>query len=211
VSFKPAEARRLVEQALLGEPITASTLRQLLHYYDVPDYKDGNFSTAGAIVLQAAVRGISSLLCDCFRYKGWIIFMDEVESIALMGKSRRLKNYELLHDWVDTAPGALIPVFAVTPDFLHKMVSDGATRSPELWRRHTLSEPPPEEWASLCGQLTALHAGAYAWAPPAALDARLKARVDQSVGRELRLRLKLLVSELDLTEQEQADQAVRRL
>lgn len=196
-----AVAQSYISLALHGQLISSSALKQVFQFYDVPDHKNGSMSTTGTPIILSALAGLSDIFMNFFGLKGWIVFIDEVESIGMMGRARRLKNYELLREWGEGAPGRLVPVLAVTPEFVHRISADGAEPGVLGPMRHVLTDPPPDEWAALCQRLAGLHADAYGWRPQPAAQARLMELVRASVGRELRLRLKLLVGELDLAEQ----------
>jgi hypothetical protein len=63
--------------------------------------------------------------CGC---KGWVVLFDEVERIAKFSTNQRSAAYQELGWWADTAEQAgsgLLPVFAMTDNFIHEFLLGG--------------------------------------------------------------------------------------
>jgi hypothetical protein len=138
--------------------------------------------------------------------------------------TQRSRSYAILDRFLRqgyAAPG-LLSVFAFTEDFFRKLESEdfdavrvrGAVEQPDFarhygnaWKKlalHRLDELSRRDWAGLTEKLTRLHGQAYGWKPPQArVEKELAARLGEMAGQQTRSKLKGLVDELDVLNQEE--------
>jgi hypothetical protein len=220
--FRPREFPYLLARALNGEPVPLSRMRDVFKYRQVAFYKEGSLACRGTEPFLRMIRGLASL----FRrmgHRGWVLLFDEAESIAQAQVFARGRSYSLLDRMFspETHVEGLFPVFAFTEDFFEKVrqedydrvrirgemeipyfernYADG-WRDLNVYRLHDLSK---QEWRELSDKLIDLHARAYRWSPPEPrMREEMAGRLDELHNQETRLKLKALVDQLDLVQQE---------
>jgi hypothetical protein len=221
-SYRPRAFPYLLSRALMGEQVPARPLGQALKYRQVRFYREAPLRCAGIEPYVQMVRGLGRLLVH-LGCRGWVVLFDEGESIAQARVNARSRSYALLDRFFfpEVRVRGLFPVFAFTGDFFRQvdaedygrvLVRDGkefpcfAKDYAVAWKKLTrceLQDLSPQEWKTLGDKLLRLHARAYQWHPPeAALRQALARRLDQTQGQETRYRIKTLVDELDLAQQE---------
>ncbi len=221
--YRPREFPYILSRALMGEPVPLNKLRDALKYRQVSFYREASLVCRGMEPYLDMVRALAQLLLQ-MGCKGWVTLFDEGESIALARLTARSRSYRLLHRMLfpDTPSKGLFPVFAFTDDFLFQieqedydrvwMRGDAETpyfdknyaealgRNLSIYRLHDLSK---EEWPGLIDKLINLHAGAYRWDPPRdRLHQLLLECLESAQTGETRLKLKLLVDQIDIAHQE---------
>ncbi len=233
VRFKPREFPWILKNALLGKDIPAFRLQAVFHYRKVPFYKDHSLVCKDPGQYLAAIKGLARLF-RTLGFKGWMLLFDEGESIGQTRITSRSKSYELLHDIFspDTCSPGFFPVFAFTHDFFTLVADEPYDRTraargqknshtaPEqipcftrnyhrAWKEdlniHLLQDLSARDWQVLIRKLLILHGKAYGWEPESAVLEKEAARVLSRHGRaESRMKLRLLVNQLDLEQQKQS-------
>ena len=175
------------------------------------------------------VKGLARLFKE-MGYGGWVLLFDEGESIGQTRITSRSKSYDLLHEiFCPERPAqGFYPVFAFTHDFFTLVETEpwDRTRRPggrqktdqptddipcfarnyhKAWKNiniHSLQDLSPGEWETLSGKLKLLHGRAYGWEPKTPELAReMRQVLSQNKGAESRMKLRLLVNQLDLEQQ----------
>ena len=221
--YRPREFPHLLSRALNGEPVPLPRIRDAFKYRQVSFYKEGSLVCRGTEPFLQMIRSLASLF-RLMGHRGWVLLFDEAESISQMRIFARIKSYELLDRMFSPrAPvEPLFPVFAFTEDFFERVRQEDydrvrirgemeipyfernyaeAWRDLNLYRLHDLSR---QEWRELSDKLIRLHGRAYHWSPPEAkMREEMALRLDEQGNQETRLKLKALVDQLDLVQQEQ--------
>lgn len=221
--FRPREFPYLLSRAINGEPVPTARMRDAFKYRQVSFYKEGSLVCRGSEPFLNMIRGLASLFRK-IGYRGWVVLFDEAESISQAQVFARSRSYKLLDRMFSPEAGTaaeLFPVFAFTDDFFERVKQEdyGRARIREdmeipyfernyaeawqglnLYRLHDLSK---EEWKELSRKLIRLHATAYGWSPPEPrMQEAMARRLDELRSQETRLKLKALVDQLDLAQQE---------
>ncbi|PIE69536.1 MAG: hypothetical protein CSA21_01770 [Deltaproteobacteria bacterium] len=227
--FHPRSFSWSLEHALMGKEIPVHKLCAVFHYREVPFYKEHSLVCREPKTYLAMVKGLAHLFKK-MGYRGWVLLFDEGESIGQARITSRSKSYDLLHDIFcpdGPAPG-FFPVFAFTHDFFTQVETEpwdrtrrpGGRRSPhqlveeipcfarnyhKAWKNiniHSLQGLSPDEWETLTGRLTRLHGRAYGWAPETdELARKMTQLLQQNRQTESRMKLRLLVNQLDMEQQ----------
>ncbi len=220
-TYRPREFPWLLANALSGSALPVNRLRHALRYRQVSFYKDASLVCRGWEPYFEAVCSLASMFKN-MGLKGWVLLFDEGESIAQRSIIQRRKSYEILHRFFSPPfphPG-LYPIFAFTDDFFLRVRVEDYDRVTvrddqefsyfklnygESWRQlclhrlHRLSGP---EWEELIGKLIHLHARAYGWQPRVGETRQQMAEVVAATGgQEARLKIKILINQLDLLHQ----------
>lgn len=227
--FQPRSFAWTLKNALLGKDIPAHKLAAVFHYREVPFYKEHSLVCREPKEYLAMVKGLAGLFKE-MGYGGWVLLFDEGESIGQTRITSRSKSYDLLHEIFcpdSSAPG-FYPVFAFTHDFFTLVESEpwDRTRKPggrrktdqpieeipcftrnyhKAWQRiniHSLQDLSPGEWEQLMAKLKILHGRAYDWEPEAEKQIpEMRQLLSRNKGAESRMKLRLLVNQLDLEQQ----------
>ncbi len=227
--FQPRSFAWTLKNALMGKEIPAHKLSAAFHYREVPFYKDHSLVCREPKEYLAMVKGLARLFKE-MGYGGWVLLFDEGESIGQTRITSRSKSYDLLHEiFCPEKPAqGFYPVFAFTHDFFTLVETEpwDRTRRPggrqkidqptekipcfacnyhKAWKKiniHSLQDLSPDEWETLSGKLKILHGRAYGWEPETPELAReMKQVLSQNKGAESRMKLRLLVNQLDLEQQ----------
>lgn len=230
--FQPRSFAWILKNALMGKEIPAHRLSAAFHYREVSFYKDGSLVCKEPGEYLAMVKGLARLFKD-IGYGGWMLLFDEGESIGQTRITSRSKSYDLLHEIFcpDTAAPGFYPVFAFTHDFFTQVSEEPWDRtrmplgrrkqgqSPEevpcfaknyhrAWKTvniHALQNLSPDEWDRLTFKLRLLHGKAYGWTPDTVtLQQKMKQVLSDQGGAESRMKLRLLVNQLDLEHQRES-------
>jgi len=230
--FQPRAFAWTLKNALMGKEIPAHKLSAAFHYREVPFYKDSSLVCREPKEYLTMVKGLARLFKQ-MGYGGWVLLFDEGESIGQTRITSRSKSYDLLHEiFCPEKPAqGLYPVFALTHDFFTLVEAEpwDRTRRPggrqkidqpteevpcftrnyhKAWKRiniHSLQDLSTDEWETLTGKLKILHSRAYGWAPEKADLAReMRQVLSQNKGAESRMKLRLLVNQLDLEQQKES-------
>jgi len=156
-------------------------------------------------------------------YKGWVVLFDEAEAVVQSPINARRKNYMVLDRFLrpEKPMGGLYPVFALTDDFFTVVRNEDYDRVvirndrerpyfpknyDQAWRHlniHDLHGLSPAQWRTLAEKLILFHAKAYGWQPPDhQLIDQLTEVLNETAAQEPRLKIKALVNQLDLAQQE---------
>lgn len=229
--FQPRSFAWTLKNALMGKEIPAHKLGAVFHYREVPFYKDHSLVCKDSREYLATVKGLARLFKQ-IGYGGWVLLFDEGESIGLTRITSRSKSYDLLHEiFCPEKPAqGFYPVFAFTHDFFTRVETEpwdrtrrpGRRRKPDqpvddipcfarnyhkAWKKiniHSLQDLSPGEWEILTGKLKILHSRAYGWAPKTAeLVREMQQVLSQNKGAEARMKLRLLVNQLDIEQQKE--------
>lgn len=229
--FQPRSFAWTLKNALMGKEIPAHKLAAVFHYREVPFYKGHSLVCREPREYLAMVKGLAGLFKE-MGYGGWVLLFDEGESIGQTRITSRSKSYDILHEIFcpdGPAPG-FYPVFAFTHDFFTLVESEpwdrtrkpGGRRKPDqpieeipcfvhnyhkAWKRiniHSLQDLSPDEWERLTAKLKILHGRAYGWEPDAEKPAHeMRQILSRNKGAESRMKLRLLVNQLDLEQQKE--------
>ena len=213
----------------MGKEIPAHKLSAVFHYRQVPFYKGRSLTCRDPKEYLAMVKGLAQLFTD-MGYRGWMVLFDEGESIGQTRITSRSKSYDLLHEIFcpeRPLPG-FYPVFAFTHDFFTQVEKEpwDRTRRPpgprktqqppeeipcfarnfhRAWKKiniHSLQNLSPDEWETLAAKLKIIHSRAYGWTPDTTgPDTQIKTVLSRNKGAESRMKLRLLVHQLDLEQQ----------
>ena len=220
-AFRPREFPWLLANALNGEALPVFRLRHAMRYRQVLFYKEASLVCKGWEPYFEAISALAALF-QKMGYKGWALLFDEGESIAQLRVNIRRKSYHILDRYFSPAspmPG-LYPIFAFTDDFFMRVEAEDydrvyirneqelsyfeknyadAWRHLNIYRLHDLSAG---EWETLAEKLLHFHAKAYDWKPPKNEMLKEMAESMAKTGNnDARLRIKSLVTQLDLTHQ----------
>lgn len=227
--FQPRSFSWTLKNALMGKEIPAHKLNAACHYREVPFYKGRSLVCREPKEYLTMVKGLAQLFKE-MGYGGWVLLFDEGESIGQTRITSRSKSYELLHEiFCPEKPAqGFYPVFGFTHDFFTLVETEpwDRTRRPggrrktqpptddipcfarnyhKAWKRiniHSLQDLSPGEWETLTGKLKILHGRAYGWEPETAeLAQEMMQVLSQNKGAESRMKLRLLVNQLDLEQQ----------
>jgi hypothetical protein len=227
--FQPRAFAWTLKNALMGKEIPAHKLAAAFHYREVPFYKGHSLVCREPKEYLAMVKGLARLIKE-MGYGGWVLLFDEGESIGQTRITSRSKSYDLLHEiFCPEHPAqGFYPVFAFTHDFFTLVETEpwDRTRKPrgrqktdqptddipcfarnyhKAWKKiniHSLQDLSPGEWEILSDKLKILHGRAYGWAPESPeLGREMKQVLSQNKGAESRMKLRLLVNQLDLGQQ----------
>jgi hypothetical protein len=217
----PRTVHTLLARALTGASVPAGLLKQALQARGVP--LEASLALRGPYPYLEMVRGLARLFQQ-LGYRGWVLLFDEGESVAQQTPRSRSRSYAVLDRLLlpDVPVRGLYPIFAFTDEFFErvqgedydKVVVRGELELPyfernyaDAWRDLTLyrlQDLSAREWEALAGKLVQLHAHAYRWEPvePVVREA-LAGRLKEAAALETRARLKALVDQLDLVQQEE--------
>ncbi|HDO30021.1 MAG TPA: hypothetical protein ENG79_03040 [Desulfobacteraceae bacterium] len=222
VTFRPREFPWLLASALKGESLPVFRLRHALKYRQVSFYKEASLVCRGWQPYFQAVASLGRMFQN-MGFKGWVLLFDEGESIGQRPVNIRRKSYMILdHCFSPTAPhSGIYPIFAFTDDFFVQVRSEDYERvytkqEQELtyfeknygqaWQHvnlYHLRDLAAKDWQDLTARLVRLHAEAYGWEPSLQEIADKMAEVMKATaGQEARLKIKALVEQLDLGQQE---------
>ncbi len=231
VTFRPREFPWLLANALKGESLPVFRLRHALKYRRVLFYKEASLVCKGWQPYFQAVAGLGKMFQN-MGFKGWVLLFDEGESIGQRPVNIRRKSYMILdHCFSPATPhSGIYPIFAFTDDFFVQVRSEDYERVyikqeqefsyfeknyGRAWQQVNilhLHDLAAKDWQNLTAKLMRLHAGAYGWEPPAREIADKMAEVlKATAGQEARFRIKALVEQLDLGQQEVIKGACRIL
>ncbi|OEU53924.1 MAG: hypothetical protein BA868_09030 [Desulfobacterales bacterium C00003106] len=222
-AFRPREFPYLLARAIGGETVPVYRLRHAFRYRQVPFYNNASLTCRG---VEPYLRMVYSLarLFQQMGFKGWVAFFDEGESVVQARITSRSKSYQILHRLFvpETRVSGFYPVFAFTDDFFIKVQEEDYDRVrirkevelpyfdqnyAESWHDlivYRLNDLTLKEWKDLSEKLIVLHARAYGWQPPATrASEEMDMRLSEIRNQEARLKLKALVDQLDLINQEQ--------
>ncbi len=195
--YHPAVLTRTLHRALVGERLPIPQIRRALRYRRVPGYQTGSMALRGPEPLVAQIQAMAALM-QRMGLAGWVVLLDEGESIAQVRSTLRASSWALLRKWLEPAPG-LLSVFAFTEDFLWTMDEDSTGLRSSSMNIHRLGTLSAADWRMLCPRLAALHGRAYGWSVPASqLLPAMQDRLAALKGEEIRLQLKALIYELDV-------------
>jgi hypothetical protein len=222
-AFRPREFPYVLSRALNGEVIPAYRLQQALKYRQVECYRESSLACKGNEPYVQMVQSLPQLFRQ-MGYRGWVLLFDEGESISQVRITTRSRSYQLLDQmFFPEAPSPyLFPIFAFTDDFFQKVEDEEYDRV-RVWRgeetlyfdknyaktwndltRYVLQDLSPREWDALTEKLMHVHARAYRWQPSETRARRdMTERLAHMQGQETRYKLKALVDQLDITQQEQ--------
>ncbi len=229
VRFQPRSFAWTLKNALMGKEIPVHKLGAAFHYREVPFYKHHSLICRESKEYLAMVKGLARLFKE-MGYGGWVLLFDEGESIGQTRITSRSKSYDLLHEIFcpETPSQGFYPVFAFTHDFFTLVETEpwDRTRKPfgrrktdpsseeipcfarnyhKAWKNiniHSLQNLSPGEWEILSDKLKTLHSRAYGWTPDAPeLVREMMQILSKNNGAESRMKLRLLVNQLDLEQQ----------
>lgn len=222
----PRDIPFLLARALEGEPIPVHRLKKIFDHQGVAFHRNAPLACRGHEPFWEMTRALSCLFRQ-MGYRGWVLLLDEGESMVQGGVVGRSKSYKMLHRVLDlevldrSGSSFLYPVFAFTEDFFHQVRREDYQRIvvrrgqemplfdrdyAEEWRNlriYRLYDLSGIERQVLARKLTHLHARAYRWQPPLdEVTRELFQRLEAMKSQETRLQLKTLVHCLDLAQQE---------
>ena len=222
VTFRPREFPWILANALRGETIPVFRLRHALRYREVSFYKDTSLVRKGWEPYFEVVCSFGEMFQN-MGFKGWVLLFDEGESIGQRAINIRRKSYTILDRFFAPAtplPG-IYPIFAFTDDFFMQVQGEDYERvyvkkEQEFpyfekdygvaWNQlncHHLHDLGAKDWQNLIFRLIRLHAGAYNWEPSKnEIIETLVTVLKATAGQEARLKIKALVEQLDLAQQE---------
>ncbi len=221
ISFRPREFPWILANALKGEVVPVFRLRHALKYREVPFYKDASLVCKGWDPYFQATCSLGEMFQN-MGFKGWVLFFDEGESIAQRPVNIRCKSYVILNRFFSQAPSqaGIYPVFAFTNDFFMQVRSEEYDRIlvkkereypyfqnnyGKSWGQlsiHRLHDLGEKDWHDLSEKLIKLHAEAYAWKPSIQNISDLTAAAKVISAQEIRLKIKFLIEQLDILQQE---------
>ncbi|MCD6292562.1 MAG: DUF2791 family P-loop domain-containing protein [Deltaproteobacteria bacterium] len=221
-NFRPREFPWLLGNALKGNLVPTVRLRHALKYRQVPFYKDHSLVRRGWEPYLQALYSLAELF-QTLGYKGWVILFDEGESIIQRSISTRPKSYTILDQLLNSEhyPNVLYPIFAFTDTFFmqiqnedyERLVTRRGTETPYFsknyglaWqniRTYRLNELAANEWREIAEKLTLLHARAYNQHPATdSTQIKLAKILSKNHNQEARLRIKALINQLDISQQQ---------
>jgi hypothetical protein len=221
-TFYPREFPWLLGNALKGNLVPTVRLRHALKYRQVPFYKDHSLVRKGWEPYLQTIYALAELFQN-LGFKGWVILFDEGESLIQRSITTRPKSYAILDRLLtpDNYPNGLYPIFAFTDAFFmqiqnedyERLVNRRGIETPyfsknygQIWqniRTHSLNELSLSAWQEIATKLTILHARAYNWHPTTeSTRTELTKTLQASHTQEARLRIKALINQLDLSQQQ---------
>jgi hypothetical protein len=222
ITYRPREFPWLLANGLRGENLPVYRLRHALKYRQVAFYKDASLVCKGWEPYFQALCSLAEMF-QKMGFKGWALFFDEGESIGQRPVNIRRKSYMILDRFFSsTAPSlGVYPIFAFTDDFFlqvqgedyDRLETRGGEERPyfekdygKAWHElhvHRLHDLSATDWKNLTVNLIYLHARAYNWAVSEKVVAGKMEEIMTSAGnQEARYRIKALIDELDLGQQE---------
>lgn len=222
VTFRPREFPWLLANALKGESLPLYRLRHALKYRQVSFYKDASLVCKGWEPYFQVVCSLAEMFQN-IGFKGWVLLFDEGESIGQRPVNIRRKSYTILDRFFSPAtvlPG-LYPIFAFTDDFFMQVRGEDYERVDtrqeqqypyfeknfgQAWHNlnlHHLHDLSAKDWQNLTAKLIRMHAKAYAWEPTEKeIAGKIAEVVPATGGQDTRLKIKGLIDQLDLGQQE---------
>jgi hypothetical protein len=230
--YRPWQFAWVLKNALMGKDIPAFQLQAAFKYRTVSFYRDRSLVCQGNADYLALVQGMAQVFV-AMGYKGWVVLFDEGEAIVQAGILGRARSYALLQALFfpdrNGRAGALYPVFAFTHVFFSFVAQEDFSRIRTVRNRtapyfpmdyhrswqslpiHYLRDLGPGAWQELIRGLIQAHARAYGWHPE---KEQMINQMTQALARhqsvETRLKLKYLVTCLDLALQDQMLSPVSR-
>lgn len=227
--FQPRSFAWTLKNALMGKEIPVHKLGAVFYYREVPFYKDYSLVCREPGEYLAMVKALAQLFKQ-MGYNGWVLLFDEAESIGQTRITSRCKSYDLLHEIFcpERPTHGFYPVFAFTHDFFtlietepwDQTIKPGGRRKTDqpaddipcftrnyhkAWKNinvHSLQDLSHGEWETLSDKLTILHGRAYGWNPETdELTRKMNQVLSHHKGTESRMKLRLLVNQLDLEQQ----------
>jgi hypothetical protein len=172
-----------------GKPLLKTTIRQRLKELgELAAYDLG--SPRNAFLAHDRIRLLAQFYRAC-RCKGLVVLFDELERIAKFSLNQRIAAYRELGWWAEVAAqagSAILPVFAMTDNFLDEVVFGGksdvqrfvssvlgsqderdqqATQGIELLRKHSPLRSAPEHDEEIKYRIKSLYELAYGVRVPA--------------------------------------------
>lgn len=186
-AYRPQEFALWLEQALLAHPIPLANVRTALNYRQVGFYRQAPLTCSKPQHWLAMLQGIAHII-RLMGYAGWVLLLDEGESIAQLRLPARRQSYQLLHSLLQPEQfQPLLPVLAFTDHFFQTLeaedyqrpqtstpTTDTANPEPALpyfahdyaaaWEklpRYLLQDLTQAEWNAVITQLILLYHRAY--------------------------------------------------
>jgi len=221
-TYRPREFPWLLANGLRGESLPVYRLRHALKYRQVGFYKDASLVCKGWEPYFQAVCSLAEMF-QKMGFKGWVLLFDEGEAIGQRPVNIRRKSYTILDRFfAPTAPlPGLYPIFAFTDDFFMQVQGENydrlyirqeqdlpyfAKNYGQSWHDlhcHHLHDLSASEWKNLTIKLIHLHARAYNWVLSEKVIAGKLDEILTSAGnQEARFKIKALIDQLDLGQQE---------
>jgi len=213
----------LLTRALSGESVPVARLKQAFICRQVSFWKKSPLTCRGWQPYLQMIHALNSLFRQ-MGFKGWAVFFDEGESVVQTRISSRSKSYQILDQIFfpeHSVPG-FYPIIAFTDDFFLKVQQEDydsirmrkgdeiqrfGKNYAQAWHDMTvyqLQDLSSKDWKDLSEKLIVLHGAAYGWQPfETEIRNEMAERLLESRQLETRLKIKVLLDQLDLMQQGQ--------